>query len=318
MALLDDSAIVVYDPAILSHEAIVEHMDALGYSAKLVSCKPFSGSNTASPQIPEIVQAEEDLYRLNLSIGGMTCSSCTGAVTNLLKSMEGIRDFSVDLLGHSGYVLVADTSLGSSVESEIKDLGYDAKIVSVEVAKDVVLDGGKTRQQVQSPRTVYVKVDGFFCQHCPAKANKLLEDPSKCFAMNYTPLSLEQPTSKLTYIARPPDFTLRTIRTSVMEIGFTMHIKAPESSQDLARKTQDQERRRILVRLAICGIFCIPTFIIGVVLAEFLPIGSSVKTYWHTPIWGGTSRVTVALFVLATPIQFGIGQIFYHRAYKSL
>lgn len=232
--------------------------------------------------------------------------------------MKGVKDHNVNLMSSSGYAIVEDKSLASSIASEIEDLGYEAKVMSVELVKDDSQEKGKGVDSQRPARTVHVKIEGFFCEHCPAKANKVLEDLSKRLKVEYTPSSLERHVSTLTYFANPPDFTLRTIRRAIAELGFTMTIERSETSQDRARKAQARERKRILIRLAICTIFCIPTLDIGVVFASLLPDDNPTKMYWHHPVWGGASRITVSLFALATPVQFGIGQFFYERAYKSL
>lgn len=51
---------------------------------------------------------------------------------------------------------------------------------------------------------------------------------------------------------------------------------------------------------------------------SLLPQSHPLAAYFSTPIWGNASRGTVALFALATPVQFGVGSLFYVRAWKSL
>lgn len=321
--LLDNSATIVYDSALITEGKIIEHIEDCGYGASLISSEPIAAntqfsSNGSAASGKSRAKAKPGLYRVNLSIGGMTCASCVGAISNMLKNMSGVKDYNVDLMGSSGFAVTEDKSLAQTIASEIEDLGYEAKVMSVEPIQDDHQEKSKEPESTRSTRTVHVKIEGFFCEHCPAKANKVLEDLSKRFKITYTPSSLDKPVCTITYTANPPDFTLRTIRRAIAELGFTMSVEKPETSQDRARKAQARERKRILIRLAICVIFCIPTFLIGVVFASLLPDDSSTKMYWHHPVWGGASRITVSLFALATPIQFGIGQFFYERAYKSL
>lgn len=40
--------------------------------------------------------------------------------------------------------------------------------------------------------------------------------------------------------------------------------------------------------------------------------------FWETAIWGSASRGTIALWILATPVQFGVGSLFYTRAWKGV
>lgn len=321
--LVDDSATVVYEPDKISEAEIVEHIENVGYDAKAVSSTPaneFSprlGSKhgqTGKPAAPR----QTGPYRINLSIGGLTCSSCASTITNMLKNMKGVKESNVDLMGDSGYAIVEDKDMASTIENEIEDLGYEAKVMNVEQVIDQSNDKNANKDGRQQPRIVHVNIQGYFCEHCPTKANKVLEDLAKHFRIIFTPSTLENTVSTLTYIPNPPDFTLRTFRRAITELGFTISVIKTETLQDRAKLAQLRERKRILMRLGICTIFCIPTFIIGVVFASLLSEDNSTKMYWHHAVWGGASRITVALFALATPIQFGIGQLFYERAYKSL
>lgn len=299
--LMGSSAYAVVEDEAMA-QTLASEIEDLGYEAKVMDIEDLS---------------TKPMYRVKLSIGGMTCASCVGTIGNMLRNLAGVKDYIVDLMGGSGSALVEDKAMAETIVKEIEDLGYEAKVMAVEEVKG---NGAATGEEetTRRARTVHVKIEGFFCEHCPAKANKVLQDMSKRFDISYTPSSLEDPASTLTYTANPPEFTLRTIRRAIAELGFTLSVVKPETSSDRARQAQKRERRRILIRLAICIVFCIPTFLIGVVFASLLPEHSRLRMYWHHPIWGGASRMTIALFCLATPIQFGIGQFFYERAYKSL
>jgi len=323
--LVDDSATVVFDPHLTSEEDIIATIEDLGFEATCVSKASQTAESKSAAALGSHTRGrhegpDERGYRIKLSIEGMTCASCTGAISNLLKGMAGVSDYDVDLMSGSGVATVATKEMAGTVQSEIEDLGYDCKIMSVtSLAKEhTANDAQPTTSSQDTSRTVDVRIEGFFCEHCPAKANRVLEDLSKRFDISYTQSTLQNPASTLTYIADPPAFTLRTIRSAITKLGFTLSIVKPETLQDRARLAQKRERQRILIRLIICILFCIPTFIIGVVIGSLLREDNAVRMFFHGQIWGGASRLTVALFILATPIQFGVGQFFYKRAFKSL
>lgn len=327
--LVDNSATITYDPGLLTEADIISAIEDLGFEATCVSKKSVPGRRTDGKDVQThksttpIRDSSVEGYRLQLSIEGMTCASCTGAVSNLLKSMKGVKDYEVNLIGACGTVTVEAEELAATVQSEIEDLGYDCKIMSVEAInrvpdKQVGQEKDVSGVSMVDVRTVKIRIEGFFCEYCPAKANRVLEDLSERFDITFTPSTLDDPISTLTYTADPPAFTLRTIRSALTELGFSLAVVKPETLQDRARLAQKRERQRILLRLIICILFSIPTFIIGVVIASLLPSHHHLRMYFHQAVWGGANRITVSLFVLATPIQFGVGQFFYSRAYKSL
>ena len=293
-------------------DGVKQEIQDLGYECDVVSLQPdIQGGKHAKSTI-----IQSAIFRVSLSIEGMTCASCTGAISNALEGLAGVTDVHIDLMGNAGTVLITNKETAERVKQEIEEMGYECEVITVTTAKSA--SDEKESVETLRQRTVNVRIDGFFCEHCPAKANAVLEDLSQRFDIAYTPSTLKNPTSALTYSADPPNFTLRTIRYAITELGFTLEIVKPESLQDRARHAQMRERQRLLFRLLICVIFCIPTFVLGVVGPSLLSSTNAFRQYLESPIWGSAPRYTIALFVLATPVQFGVGQFFYVRAYKSL
>ena len=164
--LVANLATVVYDPAIISENEIVEIIENAGYSAKFISSKLVIDYSHSAPQgRSKQSKLQTSLYRVNVSIGGMTCASCVGAIGNMLKNMKGVKEYNVNLMSSSGYAIVEEKSLATSVASEIEDLGYEAKVMSVELVKDDNQEKGKGPESQCPVRTVHVKIEGFFCEH---------------------------------------------------------------------------------------------------------------------------------------------------------
>ena len=77
--------------------------------------------------------------------------------------------------------------------------------------------------------------------------------------------------------------------------------------------------RRLLIRLVFCFIIAIPTFLIGVVWMSLVPQDDPIRMYWDEAMWAGkATRLEWALFFLATPVQFGIADVFHRRALKEV
>lgn len=116
---------------------------------------------------------------------------------------------------------------------------------------------------------------------------------------SFTPLSLSNPVTTLTYTPSPPrGFTIRTLRSSVSSLGpFTMQpIRASSTLTELATKAQAREAKAILFRLIIAFVFAIPTFLIGIVFMSLLNDMDHLRVYFSYPIWGSASRGTIGTY----------------------
>lgn len=96
--------------------------------------------------------------RVTLSVGGMTCSSCSTTITTMLSDLQGVSDATVSLLGKSASVIVDRTELVGVVVEMVNDSGYEAEVISVESL--CALDDESTINL----RTIALRIDGMFCQ----------------------------------------------------------------------------------------------------------------------------------------------------------
>ncbi|KAK9893178.1 hypothetical protein P389DRAFT_199093 [Cystobasidium minutum MCA 4210] len=67
-----------------------------------------------------------------LSVDGMTCASCTSAITNDMSGQQGISHFQVNLMSGSANFETADKTTAEAARETIEDLGYGFQIMSVE------------------------------------------------------------------------------------------------------------------------------------------------------------------------------------------
>jgi cation transport ATPase len=136
--------------------------------------------------------------------------------------------------------------------------------------------------------------------------------------IDFTPISLDDPVIVLRYKPSPPEITLRTIFAALQSLNFTPSVDKRPSIEERSRRLQAREQRHILWRIIAAVVIAIPTFIIGIVYMALVPNHSPGMMYWETPIWGNASRDVVALFFLATPVQFFIADHFHRRAFHGL
>jgi P-type Cu+ transporter len=136
--------------------------------------------------------------------------------------------------------------------------------------------------------------------------------------IDFTPLSLEDPVIVVRYKPSPPEVTLRTIFAAIKAENFKPSIVKRPSIEERSRRLQEREQKHILWRILASVIIAIPTFIIGIVFMTLVPKDSPAMKYFSQPVWGTTSRSVVALFFLATPVQFFIADHFHRRAWHGI
>ncbi|KAJ7276355.1 HAD-like domain-containing protein [Mycena haematopus] len=256
-------------------------------------------------------------FRLVISVGGMSCASCTNTITRTLSEIEGISDVVVSLLTSSATAVIDRKELAEVASEAIEDCGFEAQIMSAEPITATAL----TESRLTS-RTISLRVGGMFCKHCPMKAMAALENLGPRVVVTTPLISHTDPVVTLSYEPDPPSFTIRTIIAALESANsppFNVTIYRPPSLEDRAKAMHAREQRRLLFRLLFTVVVAIPTFVIGIVFMSLVKDGNSTKEYFMTPMWtGNTSRSTWALFFLALPVMFYSAGLFHRRSIKEI
>jgi P-type Cu+ transporter len=144
VSLIDNSGTVVVNNESLA-EVVRESIDDVGYEAFIVSVDSIAAS-----------EAPATLYRATLSVGGMTCSSCSNTINNALSDIPGVAEVAISLLDNSAVVSLEREDLATTVRDTIEDLGYEATLVSVS-KQDHAKAARRTSRQVS------LLINGMFC-----------------------------------------------------------------------------------------------------------------------------------------------------------
>jgi len=158
--LLGNSATLKVERADLV-PTLVETIEDIGYEAEVISVEPLR-------PLPKARQASrphtDGPQRLTLSVGGMTCASCSNTVMNVVSQLPGVSDVVVNLLGGSATALIERNELAPQVVEAIEDAGYEAEIISTEN-----IQGSDEEDAIEEigPRTVSLRIDGMFCESVP-------------------------------------------------------------------------------------------------------------------------------------------------------
>ncbi|OJJ75953.1 hypothetical protein ASPBRDRAFT_117979 [Aspergillus brasiliensis CBS 101740] len=303
--LLTNSATVIFTGPQSNIDKVVEQIDDIGFEASLDEVNKIKTA-PARKEAPSTFVAE-------LAIGGMTCGSCSGAVTRGLEELPFVTTVSVNLLTHSGRVEFEGRDHLDEIVEKIEDLGYDASVDNVSAL------AADNNDEPLEERTVSIRVDGMFCHHCPDKVVKALEAfPDVQVDGN---LSVKNPILAVTYTPKPPSLTVRNILRTIESAhdAFTATVYRPPSVEDRSRAMQRHERRRLFTRFIFVLLVAIPTFILGIVFMSLVSSNNKVRKFLEQPMWAGdASRLEWALFIMTTPVMFYGADIFHVRAMKEV
>ncbi|KAE9324324.1 Copper-transporting ATPase [Phytophthora fragariae] len=109
-----EKAVVQFDRDVVSVEALVKTVDDVGYEA---SCTP--------------ADEQSKIGDATLLIGGMTYSSCSNSVENVLRNTKGVVSATVNLATEKAVIRFDKTVVGIRTLIElVEDIGYEASYVS--------------------------------------------------------------------------------------------------------------------------------------------------------------------------------------------
>ncbi|KAH7069246.1 E1-E2 ATPase-domain-containing protein [Paraphoma chrysanthemicola] len=257
-----------------------------------------------------------DRWRATYLIGGMTCSRCTGFVSDALQRHSWIIKVDVNLVSNTTSIIFRGKDHLNEIKESIEDAGYDATL-------DQVLPDTRV-PDVVTERSVAIRISGMFCHHCPGNVVRSLSDAFGDQVMvgaGKSSFSLESPILYIKYVPDPPGFTIRNIFDTIKNLNaaFEPSVFHPPTIEERAREMHAQERKRILFRLVLCVVIAIPTFILGIVFMSLINSRHPIRMYLMGTMWAGNvTRLSWALFILATPVYLFAADTFHRRAIKEV
>ncbi|KAG2433084.1 hypothetical protein HYH02_012788 [Chlamydomonas schloesseri] len=286
VALLQESAEVVYDEAAVGPEALVGAVEDAGFEGGLVSVR--------QPK-------QASLEALRMRVSGMVCAACSTAVENALLSCAGVSRAAVALA--SGEVEVTfDSSLvaAEALVEAVEDAGFEATLLSQGGLESLTLavSGMSVSADTTAVEAALRRVPGV------AKAAvSLLTGQAEVW---YDPNT-----------AGPRDMIAAIERCDGGAgggEGLTATLQRNElAAAGGAQAAAERELRYWWGLFSSSLFFTVPVFVVAMVL-PMIP-GSSAIT--SMPILGFPCNQLVK-WVLATPVQFVVGWRFHKGAIKAL
>ncbi|ODV86121.1 hypothetical protein CANARDRAFT_186980, partial [[Candida] arabinofermentans NRRL YB-2248] len=254
-------------------------------------------------------------YEVLSVIGGMTCSACSQTILqSISENCKFVLDSNINIVNRQGlFVIDSNTQQHlNELKDCVEDIGYEFDIVQVKE----ISHAAKAKQS----RTVNLKVNGMFCEHCPESINNKLLEFGDAITVN-DPVSLKHPYVKFTYVPNPPSITIRNIIKEINELNpaFSLEIVKLASIEEHLNKLAKAELQRILNKLILSTIVAIPTFVFGIVGMSLVSSKNHFRMWLMEPIWkGNVSRAIWIMFFLATPVYFFAADMFHIKALKEI
>lgn len=301
--LLSNSATVVFSGRD-NDKLISESIEDAGYDVSLNELDGLGVRKTTN----------EQTWKGTFSITGMTCTACVKSLTAGLEQPEWIRSVQVNLISNSATVSFrGDKERVKDIIEIIEDLGFDASTEE--------LDSIETTQEQTLEREVVLRMTGIYCHHC---APRVVQALSTNFGAEVTikeECSMANPLLRLSYRPQPPILTLRRILEVINSLDTEVHASVfnPPTIEQRSREIHAAERRKILLRFALCLITAVPTFIIGIVYMTLVNHENTGREFLMQNIWAGTvSRADWALFIMGSIIYFFAADIFHIRSLQGI
>ncbi|PCG88645.1 ATPase, P-type, K/Mg/Cd/Cu/Zn/Na/Ca/Na/H-transporter [Penicillium occitanis (nom. inval.)] len=301
--LTHSASLVVYGEQHV--EDITGTINHLGYGSNIERIEKKRNSQDLARQ-----QAVKDVWKASYAIGGLTCSSCVSGITNAVNKHSWVQKIDVNLIANSAIVVFGGKQHLDQIRGIIEELGYEATLDEVEDLS--------ASPPVIERRTVDIRVDGMYCEHCPSKVTNSLWRFDNLTIEK--PVTIREPILRVSYVPNAPGFTIRHVLGSISaaDPAFNPSVHHPMSLEERSRRMRLREQRQIFYRVALSIVVAVPTFIIGIVYMSLIPSSNPGKMYLMQPVVGMVSRAEWALFAMATPVYFFAGDIFHRRTLKEL
>ncbi|KAI3187539.1 hypothetical protein CBS147311_10162 [Penicillium roqueforti] len=305
VTLLTNSAVITIQDK--GHVAdILRTIEDVGYKATVEQIDDHS----ALPETDR--EPQTATLRASYSVGGMTCSSCIGAIKGALKNFGWIKRVDINLLSNSATVIFEGKDHLPEIARVIDDIGYEATLNDVSE-----LDRTLYRNQ---RREIAIHVSGMYCDHCPPRILGYLKQCAGEVKVEKI-LSVTDPILEVSYTPNAPDFTIRHILASIStaDPNLKASLHHPPTLEERSQKINVREQRRLLLRTALSVTVAVPTFLITIVFMSLVPSENHLRQFLMRPMWSGeVRRGDWASFLMACPVYFFAADIFHRRALKEI
>ena len=180
-------------------------------------------------------------YQASLVIGGMTCASCVGTITQAVMSMDTVQTVSVDLLSNSATVeFLGNKEDVQKIIEAIEDIGYEASLGNIIEEKPLEnTDSDLTR--------AVLSIEGMTCSSC---VNAITEDLNSLPFVSSIAVNLLGNSATVEFSDKS---NLQKIVETVEDLGYGATAEKVEAVAGSKAPKQPSTR---VVQIQIDGMFC--------------------------------------------------------------
>ncbi|KAK2630742.1 hypothetical protein QOZ80_UnG0727150 [Eleusine coracana subsp. coracana] len=280
VSLLQNRAHVVFDPAHVKDEDIVEAIEDAGFEAEILPDSAIS-----QPKTQKTVSGQ-------FRIGGMTCAACVNSVQGILKKLPGVKRAVVALATSTGEVEYDSSAISKDdIVQAIEDAGFEAALLrSSEHDKVLLIVAGlHTEEDLDVLHDVLKKMEGL-----------------RHFAVNFA-------NSEVEILFDPEVVGLRQI-VDTINLESNDRLRAHVQNPYIRAASNDaHEASKTLHLLRSSLLLSVPVFFMRMVCPHIPFISSFLLMHC------GPFRIGDLLkCILVSLVQFVVGKRFYIAAYRAL
>ncbi|XP_021894204.1 copper-transporting ATPase HMA4-like isoform X2 [Carica papaya] len=273
---IDGQAAIQYNPLLISAKKIKEAVEEAGY--------------------PVDKFPDQEIAACRLRIKGMSCTSCSESVENVLKMVGGVKKAVVGL---------------SLQEAKIF---YDPELTNTDRLKEAIEDAGFGADLISSgddANKTHLRLAGVTSEEDVSIIQSSLES-----AVGVSHVEVDAAENKVT-VTYDPDITgPRSLILCIQEAGHgTKCYEASLYIPPRQRETEQQhEVQMYRNQFLLSCLFSVPVFLLSMVFPMLHPFGNWIEFKIYKMLTIGT----LLRWILCTPVQFIIGRRFYVGAYHVL
>ena len=239
-------------------------------------------------------------------ISKMDCAACAATITDTVKRIDGVIDAKLNFINETLYVETQkDKPAPEEIIKMIEFAGFGADLTdSGKTTPDLIINSD-TEDAGGNSKNIKFKIEGMHCTNC---AKAIEKDVGKLNGVNSIIVNFVGESGSVSY--DPSKTSKEEIFKAVVESGYTPVDETEEYEGDIKKGTE-AETKKIKKRVKI------PDWkkdLYWLIFTLIIAIPVVILTYIDI---FGIYRI-LALFILATIVQFTAGLTFYKGAYYSL
>ena len=305
VALLAEAADVRYDPTKTSAEALAKCVDDAGFPCVVKSTEEDQAS-------------AQRVLELRIRVKGMHCASCSSAVERALLAVKGVQTAAVALTTEEARVVGAggdNNGLQNACREAIEACGFDVADIASNAASTSAPAAADDEDADVATVTLCITSETAPASHSAA-TNAIKDAPGVIKATWSQEGPATTNTTKYLSVVHHQNITgARTLCDLVHERSDYNLLATPHVPQPHSTASANASATRWLRLLKVAVAFALPIIFLSKGHYLFPSLGR-LLAYYVTP--RGPQLGEVFLFLLTTPLQFGVGWCFYKGAWRSV